>query len=182
MLNVKIAFSYFFSYVAFFSSKFSFRLTFLLFVVTLLLLLFCPVCTFSLTFGLISYVFNSMVFKCKSMPTFVFWMHLLTLSAWPFWISGPYLWISRPYLWMSRPYLWIYRPYLWISRPYLWMSRPYLCTTEIAIELCLQIDSSERETLILPCIFTELTPHNHLFFDNECLSGPYLGKYKWVLN
>jgi len=33
-------------------------------------------------------------------------------------------------------------------------------------------------TILLPCIFIELSPHNQLFFHNECLSGPYLGNYK----
>ena len=32
-------------------------------------------------------------------------------------------------------------------------------------------------TIILPCIFTELSPLNHLCFHNGFLSGPYLGKY-----
>ena len=40
----------------------------------------------------------------------------------------------------------------------------------------------EGRTIILPCLFTEVSLHNHLFFHNECLSGPYLVKYKWDWN
>ena len=36
---------------------------------------------------------------------------------------------------------------------------------------------AEPRTIIIPCIFIELSSLNHFFLHNGCLSGPYLWKY-----
>ena len=36
---------------------------------------------------------------------------------------------------------------------------------------------AEPRTIIIPCIFIELSSLNHFFLHNRCLSGPYLWKY-----
>jgi len=51
-----------------------------------------------------------------------------------------------------------------------------------SIDRCQWEKGLYTRTIILLCVFTELSPLNHSDFHNGCLSRQYLGKYKRVWN